>query len=134
MTWHNEGPKKDYMLEILNVGRIVALVMGVLSIIIAAWSAWPVIYGYLINVIGVIYWIIAALINFIAYYKIEAFINMLTAEDYENLHETLLAWVVLTLIFGVMVGIFLLLVFIELSKSSWSYRNSQYSPPPPPPQ
>ncbi len=132
MIWHNEGPKKDYMLEILNVGRIVALVMGVLSIIIAAWSAWPVIYGYIINVIGVVYWIIAALINLMAYYKIEIFINMLNAEDYGTLHEVLLAWVVLTLIFGVIVGIFLLLVFIELSKSSWRHGSSQYPPPPPP--
>jgi len=135
-----ESSKVNSILELLNIAKILALVFGILGFIIAAWSAWPVIYGYWGSIIGGLYWIAAAIINLMLYMRMDEFSSMVKTRRYVELHDSILIWMVLGLIFGFIVGLLLLIVFIQLEelKKAVSYPSAYppQSPPsvPPPPE
>jgi len=135
-----ESSKVKSILDLLNIAKILALVFGILGFLIAAWSAWPVIYGYWGSIIGGLYWIVAAVINLMLYMRMDEFSSMVKARRYVELHDTILIWMVLGLIFGFIVGLLLLIVFIQLDelKKAVAYPPTYppQSPPsvPPPPE
>ncbi len=132
-----ESSKVKSMLEMLNIAKVLALVIGILGFLLAAWAAWPLIYSVWSSLFGAVYWIVAAVINLMAYMRMDEFIGMVKSRRYQEFYDILVTWMVLTLIFGVIVGILLLIVFIEINDIKTSSEFSQSPPqqtPPPPPQ
>ncbi len=136
-----ESSKVNTILDLLNIAKILALVIGILGFLLAAWSAWPIIYGYWGSIIGALYWVVSAVINLMLYMRMDEFSSMVKSRRYAELHDVVLIWMVLGLIFGFIVGILLLIVFLQLEelKKAVSYPSS-YPPqsppsvPPPPPE
>ncbi len=129
-----ESSKVRSILDVLNVAKILALVIGILGFLLAAWSAWPLVYGIWTGIIGALYWIVSAVINLMVYTKFDEFVGMVKDRRYQEFYDLLLVWMVLTLIFGVIVGILLLIVYIQLGELKTSLGYSQYANAPPPPQ
>jgi len=129
-----ESSKVKSMLELLNIAKVLALVMGILGFLLAAWAAWPLIYGIWSSLFGAVYWIIAAIINLMAYMRMDEFTGMVKERRYSEFYDILITWMVLTLVFGVIVGVLLLIVFIQVNelKTSSEFSSSPQTPPPPP--
>ncbi len=128
-----ESSKVKSMLELLNIAKILALVMGILGFLLAAGAAWPLVYGTWSSLFGAIYWIIAAIINLMAYMRMDEFVGMVKERRYSEFYDILITWMVLTLVFGVIVGVLLLIVFIEVNelKTSPEFSTPPQAPPPP---
>ncbi len=129
-----ESSKVRSILDLFNVSKILALVIGIVGFLLAAWAAWPIIYGIWGGIPGGIYWIVSAIINLMAYMKFDEFVGMLNERRYQALYDLLVVWIVLTLIFGVVVGILLLIAYIQLGELKNVGAYSQQSTLQPPPQ
>ncbi|HZY71170.1 MAG TPA: hypothetical protein VFF67_09375 [Thermoplasmata archaeon] len=137
-------PDVNLVRQLLTVGRILALVVAILSVVaivlevLSILSAQTVL-GYVPGFffVGPAYWAIAAIINFFAYRELGTSLERLNAGQYAAAREPLMLWAVLTLIFGVLIGIILLVAYVKLEDVirgavPWS----QPTPPPmaaPPP-
>lgn len=131
-------PDVNLVRQLLTVGRILALVISVLAIvgivlevlsILAIQSLLGFVPGF--DFVGPVYWAIAAIVNFVAYRELAGSLDRLNAGQYAAAREPLLLWALLTLIFGVLVGIILLIAYVKLEDvirgaAPWS----QPAPPP----
>ncbi len=128
-----ESSKVKSMLELLNIAKVLALVMGILGFLLAAGAAWPLVYGAWSSLFGAIYWIIAAIINLMAYMRMDEFVGMVKERRYSEFYDILITWMVLTLVYGLIVGVLLLIVFIEVNelKTSSEFSTPPQAPPPP---
>jgi hypothetical protein len=98
--------------------------------LLAYWGQWfAFLFGILflvIGVIGVIFWwiwgfpfylLIAGVLNLIAALMLKtSFFDSLDAGRFKEASERLIIWTVLTLIFGVVAGIFLILSWVKLGE------------------
>lgn len=129
-----ESSKVRSILDLLNVAKILALVIGIVGFLLAAWAAWPIIYRVWGGIPGAVYWITSAIINLLAYMKFDEFVGMVNERRYQALYDLMVVWMVLTLIFGVIVGILLLIVYIQLGELKNAGAYSQQGTLQPPPQ
>ncbi len=123
-----ESSKVRTVLDLLNISKILALVVGILLLVAAAW------YGLTFSIVSAIYSAAAGVINLILYMKMDEFTGMVNGRRYHELRNRILIWAVLGIIFGLIVGILLLVVYIELEEleRSLMYRQGPPAPPTPP--
>jgi len=120
-----ESGKVKEILEMLNFGKIFALVMGIVSILMAAY------YGFTLSFFMVGYSVVSAVINLMAYMRIDDYVSAVKSREYARIKDDLMLWMVLTLVFGVIAGIFLLIAFINLDELSRVSTQESTIPPPP---
>jgi hypothetical protein len=120
-----ESGKVKEILEMLNYGKIFALVMGVISILAAAY------YGFTFSFIWAGYSVVGDVINLMAYTRIDEYVSAVKSRDYGRIKDDLMLWMVLTLVFGLVAGIFLLIAYINLDELSRVSRQESAIPPPP---
>ena len=121
-----ESGKVKSIMDLLNISKILALIIGILGFALGAW------YLVWFDVIPGAYWIITAIINLLLYMRAEDFVRLVRGRRYQEFKDTILIWMVLGIIFGFIVGLLLLLVYIQLDELIGS---APYAPPPaaPPP-
>ena len=124
-----ESSKVRSIMEILNISKILALVIGILGFALAAW------YLIWLAIIPGAYWILTGIINLLLYMRHEEFMGLIRGRRYQELKDTMLVWMVLGIIFGFIVGILLLIVYIQVEDllTSRSYMPPPAPPAPPPP-
>ena len=127
-----ESSKVRTILDILHIAKILALIIAILLLVAAAW------YGFTFNIFGAIYSVAAAVINLLLYMRMDEYASMVNNRRYGELRDNILIWAILAIIFGVIVGILLLIVYIELEEIEKNVRYAQNTPntyrqPPPPP-
>lgn len=120
-----ESGKVRSALDLLNITKILALIMGIVGFLVALWDGIVFIqYGGSFVVVGVIYWIITGIVNLILFTRIPQYDAMIRARRYGEAKDDMIVWGVLTLIFGVIAGILLLLVvflYLEELINMYSY-------------
>ncbi|MCI4347014.1 MAG: hypothetical protein L3J97_00130 [Thermoplasmata archaeon] len=109
--------------QLLSVGRILALVLFIVGIIAialtalqaaafaATWGYYPTAYFG-----GFGYYAIMVVVNLIAYIQLGPMLAQFEQGQYAAIRERILIWAILTLIFGVLVGILLLIAYVKLEE------------------
>ena len=119
-----ESGKVKSILEMLNLGKTLALVMGIISLLGAAW------YGFTFSFFGAGYWVVSAVINLMAYTRVDEWINMVKSREYGRAKDELLVWMILTIIFGLIAGVFFLIAYIYLEELPRENVPAEIPPPP----
>ncbi len=125
-----ESSKVRTVLDLLHISKILALIIGILLLIAAAW------YGFTFSILAAIYSVAAAVINLLLYMRMDEFTALVNNRRYPELRDRILIWAILGIIFGVIVGILLIIVYVELDELQRSTMYQQpppTAPPPPPP-
>jgi len=126
-----ESSKVRTSLDLLRISKILALVIGILSFVGAAWNGIMLSWGW------ALYGVASGIINLLIYLRIDEFTNMISGRRYGELRDMLLIWAVLGIIFGVIVGILLIIVYIQVEElqrtTGFVQQHVQQIPPPPPP-
>jgi len=126
-----ESSKVRTSLDLLRISKILALVIGILSFVGAAWNGIMLSWGW------ALYGVASGIINLLIYLRIDEFTNMISGRRYGELRDMLLIWAVLGIIFGVIVGILLIIVYIQVEElhrtTGFVQQPVQQIPPPPPP-
>jgi len=126
-----ESSKVRTSLDLLRISKILALVIGILSFVGAAWNGIMLSWGW------ALYGVASGIINLLIYLRIDEFTNMISGRRYGELRDMLLIWAVLGIIFGVIVGILLIIVYIQVEvlhrTTGFVQQPVQQIPPPPPP-
>ena len=135
-----ESSKVRSTLDLLNLTKMLALIIGIVSFLIALWQAIDmIVWMYVYAAIWAIYWIISGVVNFMVYSKIPTYDSMIRARRYTEAKQDMMTWAIVALIFGVVAGILLLIIiFVNLEELErmHPYAPQYPSPPqaPPPPQ
>ncbi len=136
-----ESSKIRSVLDILNITKILALVVGILGFIVAIWDSlsYAFWFGWIPALTGAIYGVLTGVINLLIYMRIPEYEAMIRSRRYSEAKSDMLIWGVLGLIFGFIAGILLLIViFVYLEELERMYTYPQppqtrYPPPPPQP-
>ncbi len=134
-----ESSKIRSVLDMLNITKILALIIGIVGFLIAlgeglSYALW---FGWIPALIGAIYGILMGIINLLIYMRIPEYDAMIRARRYSDAKNEMLVWGVLGLIFGFVAGLLLLLVvfmYLEDLERVSMYPQQQppgYYPPPP---
>ena len=123
-----ESSKVRSIMEILNISKILALVIGILGFALGAY------YFIWLNVIFGAYWVLSGVINLLIYLRHEEFMGLIKGRRYQELRDTMLVWMVLGILFGFIVGLLLLIAYIQIEDllTSRSYVAPPAPPTPPP--
>ena len=129
-----ESSKVRSALDLLNITKILALIIGILGFIAAAWDGFVMVaYGDFLSVPWVGYYIITGIIDLLIYTKIPEFDSLIRSRRYGEAKDTMMIWAVLGVIFGFLAGLLMLLIiFMYLEELEHGAGN--YSNPPPPQQ
>lgn len=126
-----ESGKLRSAIDLLNISKVLALIMGIVGFLIALWTGVDAALGYVFYVPYVIYWVITGIVNLLIYKQIPIFDTMVRGRRYTEAKDNMLVWAVLGVIFGFIVGLLLLLIMFmyldELEHGSGIYQ----APPPP---
>ena len=140
-----ESSKVRSALDMLNITKILALLIGIIGFLVALWYGlmFMLWYGGPPAIIGVIYWIITGIVNLILFIRIPEYDIMIRSRRYPEAKDDMIAWGVITLIFGVLAGLLIILIvflYLEELINMHSYGQSptqypqqppsQYPPPP----
>ena len=123
-----ESGKVRSIMDMIRIAKILALVIGIIGFVIAAW------YFIWLSIIPAIYFIITAVINLLIYMRCDEFTVMVKSRRYQETRDILLVWMILGIIFGFIAGLLLLIAFIyldELVANRYSYGAQPPAPPPP---
>ncbi len=124
-----ESSKVHDVLQFLDIAKILALVIGIVGFLYAAWDALAFWFP------GMAYGIIVGIFNLIAYTKMDRFIEMVKYRRYYEAREEIKVWMIMLILFGLVVGVLLLLCYMHLDELA--SRSPQpppaYPPPPSPP-
>lgn len=120
-----ESSKVRTILDLLQISKILALVLGILFLLSAVW------YGFIGHIEMTIYLVASGIVNLLLYIKMDEFIGMVKNRRYGELRDNILIWGVLTIIFGVIVGILLIVVYVELDELE---KSLMYQAPPSQPE
>lgn len=109
--------------SLLSVSRILALVIAVLAIVALALNAlaaaaYSAAFGYYAPgyFVGFGYYAIMFVVNLIAFFQLGPMLTQFEQGQYAGLRERMIIWAILTLIFGVLVGILLLIAYFKLEE------------------
>ena len=106
-----EASKVRSALDLLNITKILALIIGILGFIGAAWNGFVMVaIGDFLSVPWVGYYIIAGIINLLIYTKIPEFDGLIRARRYGEAKDAMMIWAILGVIFGFLAGLLMLLV------------------------
>jgi len=128
-----ESSKVRTILDLLRISKILSLVLGILFLLAAVW------YGFTGSIGAAIYLVASGIVNLLLYMKMDEFTGMVNSRRYGELRDNILIWGVLSIIFGVIVGILLIVVHVELDELEKSLMHQQAvpsskpGPPTPPP-
>ncbi|NPA74750.1 MAG: hypothetical protein GXO25_01545 [Euryarchaeota archaeon] len=124
-----ESTKLRSALDLLNIAKILALIIGIIGFLAAAWNGIFVILGDIFSIPWVGYYVVVGVINLILYTKIPEFDSQIRARRYSEAREEMLIWAVMGIIFGFIVGLILILV-IFMYLEELERGNQGYVPPP----
>ncbi len=105
-----ESGKVKSILEMLDLAKILSLIVGIVALLLAAW------YGFIWSFFSAGYWIVAAVINLIAHTKMDEYTSMVKSREYSRAKDEIMMWMILTIIFGFLTGVFLLIAYIYLDE------------------
>ncbi len=126
-----ESSKLRSTLDLLNISKILALVIGIVGFLLAAWYGFYIALGDVFSIPSAVYWVIAGIVNFLIYTKIPEYDTMIRGRRYAQAKDEMLIWAILGIIFGFIVGLLLILViFMYLEDLIRSSGVSQVPPPP----
>ncbi len=101
----------------LDLGRslalILALVAGVIFLASLVFLVRAAIFGYFGGAIGAVYWLLTAIVMFLLWKEFPKFEDLAARRQYGELKDRLLLWIVLGILFFLIEGIVLLLVFLK---------------------
>lgn len=128
-----------YLLDLARpLAIVLALLAGVLFLVSAAFFLIRIAFGVLSSPVGAVYWLIAAVVNYLIWKELPSFQALAAQRQYGTLKDRVLIWAILGLVFFLIEGILLLLVFIKLETTPVSAApaaaapDSPASPPSPP--
>ncbi len=127
-----ESGKLRSALDLLNITKILALVIGIISFLLAAWNGIDLAFGWFLSLPSVIYYVISGIINLLIYTKIPEYDAQIRGRRYVEAKDQMLVWAVLGIIFGFLAGLLLLLV-IFLYLEDMIRASGRYNAPPPSP-
>ncbi len=127
-----ESGKLRSALDLLNIAKILALIVGIFSFLGAAWSGVSIAYGDYSVIFWVGYYVISGIINLLLYSRIPEYENLVRSRRYSEAKDDMITWSVLGVVFGFLAGLILLIVIFmyleELERGAPAYQ-----PPQPPP-
>ncbi len=127
-----ESSKLRSTLDLLNIAKILALVIGILLFLVALWYGVTIIWAGFFAIPWAGYYVISGIINLLIYTKIPEFEAMIRGRRYAEAKDTMMMWAILGLIFGFIVGLILIIVvFVNLE--DLQHREGYAQAPPPPP-
>ncbi len=127
-----ESSKLRSALDLLNISKILALIIGILGFLMAAWTGFSIALGYVFSIPWAVYYVTIGIVNLLIYTKIPEYDTMIRGRRYAQAKDEMLMWAVLGIIFGFVVGLLLILViFMYLEDLVRSSGASQVPPPPP---
>ncbi len=122
-----ESTKLRNALDLLNITKIIALIVGIIGFLMAAWTGFDMaVFGDILGLPWVGYYVVTGIVNLIIYTKIPEYENLVRSRRYGEAKEDSMLWAVLGVVFGAITGILLLLViFMYLEE----LERTPYSPP-----
>ncbi len=113
------SPSERSVASWLDVGRSLALILAVVAGLIFLVSlAFVVIrlalFGDLGGIVGAVYWLLTAIVNFLLWKEYPRFESLAAQRQFAELKDRLLLWIILGILFFLVEGIVLLLVFLKL--------------------
>ena len=127
-----ESSKLRSALDLLNISKILALIIGIIGFLLAAWNGFYIALGDVFSIPAAVYYVIMGIVNLLIYTKIPEYDTMIRGRRYAQAKDEMLMWAVLGIIFGFIVGLLLILViFMYLEDLVRSSGASQVPPPPP---
>ncbi len=125
-----ESDKLRSALDLLNITKILALIIGIVGFLAAAWSGFDVALGDYFAIPWVGYYVITGIINLLIYTKIPEYDSLVRSRRYGEAKEEMLMWSVLGIIFGFLAGLLLILVIFmyleELERTPYTAQPPQY--------
>ena len=107
-----ESSKVRSALDLLNITKIFALIIGIIGFLSALWDG--IVFMVWWGGAGAIFWatygIITGILNLLLFNRIPQYSAMISSKRYAEIKEDMLLWGILTLIFGVIAGLLLILV------------------------
>ncbi len=88
------------------------------------------IFGYVGGAVGAVYWLLTALVNFLLWKEYPKFEALASQRQFAELRERLLLWIVLGILFFLIEGIVLLLVYLKLDEIQAAAAGGPAPPPP----
>ncbi len=128
-----ESGKLKSTLDLLNIAKILALVIGILLFLFAAWEGLWIALGNIFAIPWVGYYVFAGIINLLIYTKIPEFEALIKGRRYSEAKDAMLLWAILGIIFGFIVGLILIIVAL-INLEDLQHREGYVNAPPPPPQ
>jgi hypothetical protein len=117
------SPDVSTIRQLLSIGRILALIIFILGIVLIAVTAlqaaaFASTYGYYGGgyYADYGYYVIMIVVSLLAYIQLGPMLAQFEQGQYAMVRDRLLIWAILTLIFGVIVGILLLIAYMKLGE------------------
>lgn len=116
--------------SLLALARPVALLLaalaGLLFLITFALFVVRTALGFFSSPLGALYWLASAIVNYLLWRELPAFEALAAQRRYAALKDRLVLWAILGLVFFVIEGVVLLVVYLRLE----THGTPNYSPPP----
>ena len=97
---------------------VLALVAGVLFLLSAVLFVVRTAFGVFSSPFGAVYWLITAIVNYLIWKELPALQSLAAQRQYSALKERMLLWAILGVIFFLIEGVLLLLVYLKIETVS----------------
>ncbi len=114
----SEDPTIRSLFELARpLALILALVAGLLFLVSAVLFVIRTAVGVFSSPFGAVYWLITAIVNYLIWKELPALQALAAQRQYAALKERMLLWAILGVIFFLIEGVLLLLVYLKVETS-----------------
>ena len=97
---------------------VLALIAGLLFLVSAVFFVIRTAFGVFSSPFGAVYWLITAIVNYLIWKELPALQSLAAQRQYAALKERMLLWAILGVIFFLIEGVLLLLVYVKIETDS----------------
>ncbi len=97
---------------------VLALVAGLLFLVSAIFFVIRTAFGVFSSPFGAVYWLLTAIVNYLIWKELPALQVLAAQRQYAALKDRMLLWAILGVVFFLIEGVLLLLVYLKIETSS----------------
>lgn len=130
-----QGELRNFLKVTNTLSLVWVLVSGVLALIFLVYLVIDLFhFGFGGDIIAFLYWGISALVSLFIHVESRGWISLAEAGQYQALRDRMLLWAILGLIFGVLLGLLLILIYLRLESAGGGFLSGSQPQPPIPAQ
>ena len=113
-TYPEDGTVRSLLALARPVALVLAALAGLLFLITFALFVVRTALGFFSSPLGALYWLASAIVNYLLWRELPAFEALAAQRQYGPLKDRMILWAILGLVFFVVEGVLLLVVYLRL--------------------